>query len=251
MTNDQDPAFDLHEILLGEQKELQAKLSTGRQAAGHPLAIGDGAEDGWRNWIQEFLPSRYRVSKGFVVDSDNTRSEQQDVIIHDRQYSPLLWEYGGHTYVPAESVYAIFEVKQSLNAENVEYAGNKVASVRRRFRTQGTFGWLQGKGTRELIPILSGLLTLTSDWRPPMGAPFSTALGALDLDSHLDLGCVLSDGAWEVPDSAEPSEYEVFNPETSLSYFKLKLLQRLQALGTVGGIDYMAYQNTGQLDSKK
>jgi hypothetical protein len=243
MTNDQDPDFNLHEILLGEQKALQAKLNTGRQLAKHPSVIGDGAEDGWRGWFQEFLPSRYQVSKGFVVDSNNTRSEQQDVIIHDRQYSPLLWEYGGHTYVPAESVYAVFEVKQNLNAENVEYASKKVASVRRRFRTQGTF--------REPMPILSGLLTLTSDWRPAMGTPFSTALGALDLDSHLDMGCILSGGAWEVPDSSKPGKLEMSNPETSLSYFKLKLLQRLQVLGTVGGIDYMAYQNTGQLDSKK
>jgi len=251
MINSKDPSFNLHEILLGEQKILQARLNTIRQSAGHPTAVGDGAEDGWCDWFREFLPSRYQVSKGFVVDSQGTRSEQQDIIIHDRQYSPLLWESGGHTYVPAESVYAIFEVKQSLNAENIEYAGKKVASVRRRFRTEGTFGWLQGQGKRELIPILAGLLTLSSDWRPSMGTPFSNTLGALDPDSHLDIGCVLSDGAWEIPDSAKPSELEMSDPDTSLSYFKMKLLQRLQTLGTVGAIDYSAYQNSGQVDDKR
>jgi hypothetical protein len=63
--------------------------------------------------LSEILPSRYQVSKGFVVDSDSMRSEQIDVIIHDRVFSPLLWEDGGYMYVPAESVYAVFEVNCS------------------------------------------------------------------------------------------------------------------------------------------
>jgi len=53
------------------------------------------------------------------------------VLVFDRQYSPFIFQYEGQTIVPAESVYAVFEAKQSANAEQVRYAQDKVASVRR------------------------------------------------------------------------------------------------------------------------
>jgi hypothetical protein len=242
-----DPPFDLHEAFLGQQKALLAKLTAGRATGGHPVAVGDGTETGWRDVIQLFLPVRYQVSHGFVVDSTGTRSEQLDVIIHDRQYSPLLWELGGHFYVPAESVYAVFEVKQDFSLVHVEAAAQKASSVRRRKRTSGSFGWLGGHAKRELTPILAGLLVPTSEWNPPFGEPFRKAITGLPAEGRLDLGCVLDAGAWELPDPADPDSVVVTPPESSLVSFAMTLLQRLQALGTVGGIDYAAYQSSGHI----
>ncbi len=62
-------------------------------------------------------------------------TQQIDVVIHDRHCSPLLFEVGGSFYIPAESVYAAIEVKQSIDKGNIEYAADKVASVRRLDRT--------------------------------------------------------------------------------------------------------------------
>jgi hypothetical protein len=65
------------------------------------------------------------------VDSQNRFSEQIDVVVFDRQYSPFIFKYANELVIPAESVYAVFEIKQSIDVNHVKYAQKKVASVRR------------------------------------------------------------------------------------------------------------------------
>lgn len=214
----------------------------------HPGAKGDASELHWKEMLMEVLPGRYQVSKGFVVDLAGMRSEQIDVIVHDRTYSPLWWEEGGHLYVPAESVYAVFEVKQDHNLAHIKAAAQKAASVRCRVRTKGEFGWLQGKGKKEaLFPVLAGLLTVDSAWQPAFGDPFYAALGDLSEDEHLDLGCALTQGSWDLEDYKEPRTAQLSVPEAALISFCMNLLHRLQKLGTVGGIDYRAYERKAGL----
>lgn len=244
-----DEPFDLHAAFLSKQTLLRTWLETGRTIATHPSAKGDSSELHWRDMLCEFLPRRYQVSKGFVVDSAGWRSEQIDIIIHDQTFSPLLWEDGGYLYIPAESVYAVFEVKQDLSLEHVKAAGQKAASVRRRVRTQGEFGWLQGVGRKPLFPVLAGLLTGDSDWNPPFGEPFYNALAGLSEPEHLDLGCALKQGSWDWDSDghSDPRGLQLSTPEASLISFCMHLLARLQKLGTVGGIDYKAYERKAGL----
>jgi hypothetical protein len=197
--------------------------------------------------LAEFLPSRYQVANGFVVDSDGKRSEQIDIIIFDRTFSPLLWEHGGHLYVPAESVYAVFEVKQDHSLADIKAAAKKAASVRRRVRTQGQFGWLMGQGKKVPFPILAGLLTVDSAWNPAFGDPFYKALAELSGDSYLDLGCALSHGSWDLEDHEKPRSAQLSQPEAALISFCMHLLYRLQKMGTVGGIDYGEYERKAGL----
>ena len=46
--------------------------------------------------------------------------------------SPFIFTYENETIIPAESVYAVFEAKQTADAGLVAYAQEKVASVRDR-----------------------------------------------------------------------------------------------------------------------
>src|SRR5438445_820099 len=62
---------------------------------GHPGAQGQAGEDQWLHWFERHLPERYRVAKAFVVDSRGNRSDEIDVVVYDRQYSPLLFHQGG------------------------------------------------------------------------------------------------------------------------------------------------------------
>jgi hypothetical protein len=196
-----DKSFDLDRAFYRKQAALRNELEADREVATYPGAKGDGSELHWKEMLSGFLPSRYLVSKGFVVDSAGRRSEQIDVIIHDHVFSPLLWESGGHLYVPAESVYAVFEVKQEHNLEHIKYAGQKAASVRRRLRTEAEFGWIQGITKKKaLFTPLVGLLTVDSAWTPAFGDSFYKALDGLSEDEHLDLGCALNQGSWDLED---------------------------------------------------
>lgn len=112
-----------------------------------------------------YLPNRYAVAKGVVIDADGNESEQIDVIIYDRQYSYLVLKHNETFLIPAESVYAVFEVKQSLNKGYMEYAQHKTESVRKLKRTSVAIKHAGGKyDPKPLHKIVAGLLTTTSDW---------------------------------------------------------------------------------------
>lgn len=242
-----DESFDLDRAFYKKQAILRYFLEAGREVATHPGAKGDGSELHWKEMLSGFLPKRYQVSKGFVIDSAGTRSDQIDVIIHDQFFSPLLWEDGGHMYVPAESVYAVFEVKQDHSLAHIKYAGQKAASVRRRLRTEGEFGWLQGIGKKQLRPVLAGLLTVDSIWSPAFGDSFYNALGGLSEEEYLDLGCSLNQGSWDLEDHRDPRSAQLSVPAAALISFCMHLLYRLQKMGSVGGIDYRAYERNAGL----
>ena len=105
--------------------------------------------------------------------SEGHQSEQIDVVIHDQHFSPLLFEVGNARFIPAESVYAAFEVKQHLDKGNVDYAADKIATVRALHRTTAPVPHAGGMYD-PITPrrIIGGVLTRRSDWSPPFGEPF-------------------------------------------------------------------------------
>jgi hypothetical protein len=210
----------------------------------HPGTLGSASEEDWLRALSLILPRRYLATTAFVVDSRDGVSEQQDLLICDRQYSPLLFVHNGATYVAAESVYAVFEIKQDLNAANINYAGKKIASVRRLFRTSAPVVHLQGTSQgKPPFRILGGFLCLDSTWKPVFGISFKKALASVSEDGQLDLGCVLRHGAFETSyEKSKQPTVEVGNAKTGLTFFVLRLLRRLQLLGTAPAIDFTKYE---------
>jgi hypothetical protein len=240
--NGQPPKFDLRAAFARKEAGLLNELGAGAEVAGHTGVQGQGTEDQWRTIFREILPARYQVSAAIVVDSQGGQSEQIDLVIRDAQYSPLFWKYAEHLYVPAESVYAVFEVKPKMNREYLLYTSKKIASVRKLARTSVSFGWALGAmPPRELPPILGGLLAAGCDWSRPFGTPFQRAMTVTDPNEQIDLGCILGSGAFEVPPGTTVPSVEVDKPESALVTFTLRLLHRLQGLGSAPGIDYNAY----------
>jgi len=231
---------DIRELLLAEQDRVIAELKKGTKGW-HPTAKGDAAELPWRELIDEFLPERYCCSQAFVIDADGECSEQIDVLVHDRQYSPLLFRQGGHLYVPAESVYAVFEVRQHLGKTNLEYAGQKISSVRRLRRTSAPIPHAGGTfGEKEPIYITGGFLCTDSDWAEPFDEPFRKTLAGLADDATVDLGCVATAGAWDCPLPPE-KQLAVAARDAALMFFLMRLFRRLQRVGTVAMIDLAEY----------
>jgi len=166
-----------------------------RRSFAHPGTKGDASEGIWIALLEQYLPKRYQVAKAHVVDSLGDFSEQIDVLVFDRQYSPFIFTFEGQTIVPAESVYAVFEAKQTINASLVSYAQKKVASVRKLHRTSLPIPFANGTyPAKPPIPILGGILSLESEWSPPMGEPFAKGLAADGDLGRLDIGCIGSHG---------------------------------------------------------
>lgn len=155
-------------------------------------------------------------------------------------YSPFIFSFKGQTVIPAESVYAIFEAKQAINAEQIEYAQKKVASVRRLHRTSLPIPHAGGTyAAKALTPILGGILTFESDWKPAFGQPLKDALSADIVDGRLEMGCIAAHGYFDL--NTKTGLYETFPGGKAATAFLFKLISHLQFSGTVPMIDVQAY----------
>jgi hypothetical protein len=246
-----NPAPDrMIQILDGLQARLEGELRGNRAAVTHPTARGEASEEDWLRVLKDHMPRRYQADRAFVIDSQGSCSEQIDVVIYDRQYSPFLYNQSNQRYVPAEGVYAVLEVKQDLNREHVRYAGEKAASVRRLHRTSAPVPHVEGIARPRPLPrIVAGILTYQSSWTPPFGDSFRDALAGLGADEQLDVGCALIHGAFEVGYMAgREVDLRLAEGPRSLVQFLMRLLKQLQALATAPAIDYEAYLARFQRD---
>ena len=235
-------SVDLHALLLRQQKLLLEQAGA-TDVFSHPTAKGDVAEFPWREVVRQFLPERYCVNSAFVLDSTGASSEQLDLVIYDRQFSPLLFELAEQRYIPAESVYAAFEIKPELNREHVLYAADKIASVRALQRTSTEIPHAGGVfAAKEPPHIVGGLLAARPGWSPAFGPSMVSALQDGNPGGRLDLGCILQAGGWEAQWGDQGSvTTAVTEAQAALLGFLLALFRRLQAIGTVPAIDLDAY----------
>lgn len=228
------------EIFYKLQQQMISTLEASRVIIDHPGAKGDASELKWIEWLEAYLPKRYKVGKAFVVDSSNQISDQLDLVIYDQQYTPFVYVDKGTSYIPAESVYAIFEVKQSLNTENIKYAGEKFESVRRLNRTSAEIYHLGGRSKKEHFRILSGFICLSSDFSPAFSDTSKKHILALESHQHMDLGCVLQEGSFSVSYDGK-SNIEFSSREETLIFFFFRLVTELQKLGTAPAMDIEEY----------
>ena len=216
---------------------LRAKMALAAQSVSHAGTMGAVNEDHWVELLRSYLPNRYEVSTGIIIDSTGGRSEQIDAVIFDRHFTPTILDQKSHRYIPAEAVYAVFECKPEVSKGYIEYAEAKAASVRKMTRTSVPIS--HAGGTYPAKPhfrILAGLLAPKAGWTTGLGRPFLKNLAA-DPDSALDCVCALDHGSYDRY-SGSPL---VVSDEAAMMFFLFRLLDRLQSLGTVPAIDWAAY----------
>lgn len=234
--------WSLPKLFTSLHSQIETELSVARKALSHPGTKGDTSEAVWIGLLETYLPRRYQVCSAHVVDSEGAFSDQIDIVIFDRQYSPFVFDFLGAKVVPAESIYAAFEAKQSINSANIDYARSKLATIRQLKRTSISIP--TANGTAQPVPpkhIIGGLLALGSDWKNP---PLGDALQAkLDLDKsevhRLDLSCVAEHGILEFDMGL--SAHVCTESAHATTKFLFELIARLQTLGTVPMMDVRAY----------
>jgi hypothetical protein len=232
--------YDLSTIFGSINRAMTTLLQIARTTAGHPSDKGDASESDWVKLFNDYLPQRYQALKCHVIDSKNAVSDQIDVAIIDRQYTPFIWQHNGINVVPVEAVYAVFEVKQELNKSHIEYAHKKIGSVRRLHKTSLPIPHAGGiYPPKPNIAIIGGILTLSSSYSPFFSEATAEALAIHDEHEAIDLGSVADSGGFRRhPDD---NYYAHRMSETPVAAFMLELISMLQELGTVPMIDIDAY----------
>ncbi|HJH77296.1 MAG TPA: hypothetical protein OIM43_09905 [Prevotellaceae bacterium] len=261
--------IELKKLFEGLQKQMTAQLSTDREFIIHPGSKGDALENTWIEWLRKYLPNRYCIEKAIVIDSDGNTSDQIDVVIYDNWYTPFIFTQNGFHYIPAEGVYAVFEVKPNISKEYIKYAGNKIASVRQLKRTS-TSMINSGKKypPRQLTEIVGGFLCSTIDTKKLHEDKIEEYLKECRGICSIDIGCIADTAEFFVNYNSlveyneintdnntdymdhilnyyktrEMKSVKFSRPENSLVSFSLQLSQYLQqSIGTIAAIDFQAY----------
>lgn len=227
----------MRDAFVDVQAELALKIRRATQSIEHAGTKGGVNEDHWIDVFRAYLPDRYQVATAFVIDSLGGRSDQIDIVIFDRHFTPTLLDQQKHRYVPAEAVYAVFESKPHFDKDYLTYAGQKAASVRKLQRTSVEIAHAGGVyKPKPLFPIIAGIVAPKSSWVDGLGATFEKNLPNESLEL-LDCGCALDHGAFDTYGGS----LRISPSEGALISFLFRLLGKLQSLGSVPAIDWSAY----------
>ncbi len=262
---------DLQNLFAGLQNQMVAQLNTSRANITHQGSKGDALENAWIEWLQKYLPNRYSVDKAIVIDSNGNTSHQIDIVIYDNWFTPFIFTQNGFHYIPAEGVYAVFEVKPDISDSsdgmtNIEYSARKIESVRKLKRTTTNIisvGKLQSP--RGLTKIVGGILTSTKSGSRKNNSTLVKHLKEQKGLRSLDFGCIADYGSFYVDykndedlsildfDKRYLNYYQnrtfdnvVFSKEeNSLVTFFMQLTRYLQqSIGTVQAINLKSYLST-------
>ncbi|MGE1126321.1 DUF6602 domain-containing protein [Bacillus wiedmannii] len=82
------------------------------------------------NFLKKYLPQKYNISSGIIVNSDSKQSKQQDIIIYDAFHCPLLHNEENTKIIPIENVYSTIEVKSTLTKSELKKCIKNIESVK-------------------------------------------------------------------------------------------------------------------------
>ena len=226
-------AFSAEEEVLALQIELSSSSIT------HSGVAGAINERHFIDFLRRYLPKRYEVDTAIVIDSDGRSSDQIDVVIFDNQYTPTLLDQKSHRFVPAEAVYAVIEVKPTINKAYIEYASDKAKSVRSLHRTSVPIKHAGGEyPAKPLFQIIAGIVAPSTSYKSGFSSlAFRRALSTQSKVGLLNCGLALNSCAFDVYSGSLVERAE----SNCLIYFVFRLLRQLQDLGTVPAVDWDRY----------
>ncbi|AUN97338.1 hypothetical protein C0V70_04270 [Bacteriovorax stolpii] len=230
--------INVQSLFQGLQDEMLSSL--GVLKIGHAPTLGDFTEINWLELFKCYLPRRYMADRAFVVDSEGLISDAIDIVIYDAFYSPFLLNKNGIKFVPAESVYAVFEVKQDISKNHIEYAGKKASSVRKLKRTSVKIN-NAGKlvEPKAHFEIIAGLLCTKNSWASLSSSKENIKKHFLKLKKNekLNISCCLKVGSI----CLNEEEVQISPQKDALLIFFFNFLQLLQTIGTTPAMDIKKY----------
>jgi hypothetical protein len=111
----------------------------------HQGVKGEGNEAVLRELIRKFIPDRFGIGTGVVVDRFGNQSRQCDIVVYDAFSYPSLLSLASVHLFPVDIVYATIEVKTTLDAASAKEARQNVASVKKLSVLQGEFMLIEQK----------------------------------------------------------------------------------------------------------
>lgn len=149
---------------------------------------GSGIEDIVRRELTNLCPRRYLVTAGTIDDRNGHTAGDYEVIIADDFWTPVL--KAGATsssrkiHLPIEAIYAVIEVKQSIDFEILDDAMEKVITSKRLYRPP-----LPASRILENLDLTFEIANSEYEIAhiPDIPVPLFTAILAIDLKPGIDM----------------------------------------------------------------
>src|SRR3954453_10603306 len=87
-----EPQFD--DYWQFRMEGVTSRLRAAQQIVSHPGTRGALAENLLRELVRDFLPQRWAVGTGFVMDVERGRSNQVDVLVYDQLTTSPVYRDG-------------------------------------------------------------------------------------------------------------------------------------------------------------
>ena len=242
--------IDLSFLFKSACEEMKSKFNSTKANIIHSGTKGGTNEDVWISWLKNYLPKRYEINRGVVINSKGYQGLQQDIVIFDRQYSPLIYKQEETLFIPVECVYAVIEVKTQLTKEEIKDAGEKIASIRRLYR-------LPSQKIRHIggvhRPIKRGriygyIVSSSAGWTENSVWTKISQYLPISKEEFIDGGCVVNRGAFSA--QREKNKFlfrHTLSKEQTLFGFLGLLFEDIKSLATVPPWDlgrYSSFINT-------
>jgi hypothetical protein len=176
--------MDIDEMFRGIAGRLLVDFDRIQAQISHAGERGKQREYALTTFLKKYLPRRYSLGTGQIIDCQGQISKQCDIVIYDAFNCPLLLAEEGYQVFPAEAVFGVIEVKSTLDANMILSSAQNIQAVKTLHRKEPIAGIVfayRSKYKKEpKIQGVANALRRTNNSIPPK--------------ERIDLVCVLADG---------------------------------------------------------
>lgn len=176
--------MDIKEIFLGIANKLLADFDQIQAQIDHAGERGRQRERAIATFLAKYLPKRYSLGTGHVIDSRGNVSKQCDIVIYDALNCPLLLAEEGYQLFPVEAVFGIVEVKSVFDAGTIAKSVQNIQSAKQLQRDEpvagAVFAYRSRYKVEPRIEVAADALRRENNSIPPR--------------ERVDLVCILTDG---------------------------------------------------------
>lgn len=119
----------------------------------HPGEFGNYRESCCKGFLRYFTPQSLSIEEGFIINTSDEVSTECDIIIYDKNNTPLIQSKELQKFYPVETVAAVGEIKSTLSKSKLKDALEKLSRVKAIRKSEITSGFINRKTSEGYDPI--------------------------------------------------------------------------------------------------
>lgn len=123
--------MNLYDNMVSIAKKMQIDVDEITSEIEHRGIKGTAREEIIIKFLEQYLPQKYSIETGMIIDSNSKQSNQQDIFIYDNNVTPRFLNYDSEKIIPIESVRCVLEIKSNLTTEELQKAFLNIYNTRK------------------------------------------------------------------------------------------------------------------------